>query len=139
VALARVVSVPAGQVLYHEGEKATCFYSLLDGEISMTRRVRDGEVELVRTSYRGVYAGATAAYAGDHVPQVYFNTVRATQDARFVQFPAAEFSELLREWFPLAMHLLEGLLMGLRNSEPSSVSASGCSRSGSSPRASRTS
>jgi signal transduction histidine kinase len=112
-----VLAAAADTVLFREGEPATCFYVLLDGELSMTRRVGGGEVSLVRTSQRGVYCGAVAAYAGDRIPQVYTAAVRVTADSRFFVLPARPFAELLREWFPMAMHLLEGMLLGARNAE----------------------
>ena len=35
----------------------------------------------------------------------------------------------MRAWFPMAMHLLEGLFIGMRPASRSSASASGCWRS----------
>jgi signal transduction histidine kinase len=116
-ALGQVESHDAGTVLYREGEAATCFYVLLEGELVLSRRVRDGDVEINRTSYRGAYCGATAAYAGDAVPQVYTTSVRLTTDGRFLVLPAEDLARLLRAWFPMAIHLLEGLLLGTRRSE----------------------
>jgi signal transduction histidine kinase len=40
----------------------------------------------------------------------------ALTDSRFVVFRAQEFSTAIREWFPMATHLLEGLFVGLRSS-----------------------
>ena len=37
-----------------------------------------------------------------------------TQDATFLALPATEWAEALREWFPLPIHLLEGLVVGMR-------------------------
>ncbi len=46
-----------------EGEPATCFYVLLDGELVMSKRSGGGvDVETTRTSQRGVYCGAWSAY-----------------------------------------------------------------------------
>ena len=63
-----------------EGEPATCFFVLLWGTVSLSRRVHGDDVELVRTSQRGVYGGATQAYLGDRVPQIYPNSLRAVTD-----------------------------------------------------------
>ncbi|HSK26337.1 MAG TPA: cyclic nucleotide-binding domain-containing protein, partial [Jiangellales bacterium] len=57
-ALGRVEEAEAGTVLFREGEPATCFYVLLEGELVLSRRVRDSDVEINRTSNRGVYCGA---------------------------------------------------------------------------------
>jgi signal transduction histidine kinase len=115
--LADVVQHPAGTQLYAEGEPATCFYVLLEGELVLSRRVGDGEVLLNRTSYRGTYCGATGAWAGARMAQVYLNGVRLTEDSRLVALPVPEFADLVRGWFPMAMHLLEGMLIGSRASE----------------------
>ncbi|HSK28171.1 MAG TPA: ATP-binding protein, partial [Jiangellales bacterium] len=70
-----------------------------------------------RTAHRGVYCGATAAWAGEQTTQVYTTSVRVTTDSRFLVLPAEDLARLLRAWFPMAMHLLEGLLLGSRRSE----------------------
>jgi signal transduction histidine kinase len=110
----RVETQPAGQV-YAEGDDATCFYVLLSGAVSMTRQVHGDQVEISRTDQRGVYAGATQAYIGDQVPQVYGNSLRALTDVEFFVLPADLFAAAVRSWFPMAMHLLEGLFVAMRS------------------------
>jgi signal transduction histidine kinase len=100
--------------LYAEGEPATCFYVLLSGTLVMSRRVGDDDVEVSRTSDPGVYAGAFQAYMGDRVPQVYNNSVRVTEPSRFFVLDADEFARIMNEWFPMAVHLLEGAFFGGR-------------------------
>jgi len=53
---------------------ATCFYVLLEGTVVLSRRVGADDIEVGRTSTRGVYTGAFMAYLGDSVPQVYKQT-----------------------------------------------------------------
>jgi signal transduction histidine kinase len=65
----------------------------------------------------GVYAGAFHAYLGDHVRQTYNNSMRAVEPSRFFVLPAETFALVMREWFPMAVHLLEGLLFGTRNAQ----------------------
>jgi signal transduction histidine kinase len=98
--------------LYHQGEPATCFYVLIEGSLVLSRRVGADDVEVSRTSQRGVYAGAFQAYLGDRVPQIYNNSVRVTEPSRFFVLSADHFAELMREWFPMAVHMLEGLFFG---------------------------
>jgi signal transduction histidine kinase len=100
-----------------EGEPATCFYVLLEGSIVLTRRVGADDVEVTRTDQRGVYAGAWQAYLGDRVRQVYNNSMRATVTSRFFVLDAEKFAQLMREWFPMAQHLLEGLFFGNKNTQ----------------------
>ncbi len=103
----RVEIVPAGPV-YAEGDPATAFYVLLDGTVVLSRRVGSDDIETGSTSQRGVYAGAWLAYLGDRVPQVYPSSMRVTEPSRFFVLDAGVFAELMQEWFPMAVHLLEG-------------------------------
>jgi signal transduction histidine kinase len=106
----RVEVFPAGPV-YAEGDPARHLYVLLDGTVVLSRRVGSDDVETGGTSQRGVYAGAWLAYLGDRVPQVYPSSMRATEPSRFFVLDAEVFAELMNEWFPMAVHLLEGGLL----------------------------
>jgi signal transduction histidine kinase len=103
--------------VYTEGEPATCFYVMLEGTVVLSRRVGGDDVEVTRTSQRGVYAGAMQAYIGDRVRQVYNNSMRVTEPTRFFVLPADTFASIMREWFPMAVHLLEGLFFGSKNTQ----------------------
>jgi len=102
--------------LYTEGEPATCFYVLLEGTVIMLRRVGTDDVEVNRTSERGVYGGAFNAYI-ERVPHVYNNSMRVPVPSRFFVLDASDFAEFMRERFPMAVHLLEGLFFGIRNTQ----------------------
>jgi signal transduction histidine kinase len=112
----RVVRVEPGMV-YTQGEPARCFYVLLSGEIALLQRVGGDEIEVNRSSSAGVYAGAFYAYLGDRVRQAYNNSMRATVPSRFFVLDAPKFAQLMIEWFPMASHLLEGLLFGTKNTQ----------------------
>jgi signal transduction histidine kinase len=101
--------------VYAEGEAATCFYVLLEGTVVMSRRVGADDVEVGRTSQRGAYSGAWQAYMGDRVPQAYNSSMRVTEPSRFFVIGASAFAELMNEWFPMAVHLLEGAFFGSKN------------------------
>jgi signal transduction histidine kinase len=116
----RVRCWPGGAEVFVEGEPATCFFVLLSGAIALSRRIRGDEVEVIRTEQRGVYAGITQAYLVEraaHDEQVYPNTMRAVTDAELFELPADVFAGSLRAWFPMAMHLLEGLFLSMRKSQ----------------------
>ncbi|GHD85899.1 ATP-binding protein [Streptomyces naganishii] len=112
----RVEGFEPGPV-YAEGDPATCFYVMLEGTVVLSRRVGGDDVEVTRTSQRGVYAGAMQAYIGDRVRQVYNNSMRVTAPTRFFVLPADTFASIMREWFPMAVHLLEGLFFGSKNTQ----------------------
>jgi signal transduction histidine kinase len=112
----QVVHMDPGPV-FGEGEPADCFYVLLDGEVVLSRRVGADDVEINRTAERGVYAGATQVYLGDRVPQVYTASLRVTRPSRFFVLIAAAFGQLMQDWFPMALHLLEGMFIGVQTSQ----------------------
>ena len=110
--------MPAGGVVIREGDPADQFFVLLTGTIALTRKVGQDEVQTVRTEQRGVYMGATQSYLReDGVPRRYMASMRALDDADFFVMSAADFGHMMREWFPMAIHLLEGLALGMRNSQ----------------------
>jgi signal transduction histidine kinase len=83
----------------------------------MSRRVGTDDIEVNRTSQRGVYAGAFTAYMGDRVNQIYMNSVKAIEPSRFFVLDADTFAEMMNDWFPMAVHLLEGVFFGTKNTQ----------------------
>ncbi|MEV0165643.1 histidine kinase/DNA gyrase B/HSP90-like ATPase [Nonomuraea fuscirosea] len=111
----RVQTYGQDEDVLRQGEPAECFAVLLDGEIQMiSETVSAGTVAMPRTSQPGVYGGATSAYLGDRAPQTYQHTLRATAPSRIFMLPARKFAYIVAEWFPMAMHLLDGLMSGGR-------------------------
>jgi signal transduction histidine kinase len=105
----RVVEYPEGATIHAEGAPASCFLVLLSGMLAMYRRVQGGEIELVRTDYRGSYTGAFDAVVPDRgVPKLYPASARAVTPCRLFEIPAADFGKAMWKWFPMAAHLLEG-------------------------------
>ena len=94
-----------------EGDPATCFYVLLDGELVMSKRSRGVDIETNRTSQRGVYCGAWSAYAPGE-EQVYEASVRVTKRSRFFVLDADAFARFMQSEFPMAVHLVEGHRVG---------------------------
>jgi signal transduction histidine kinase len=103
--------------VYVEGDPATCFYVLLEGGVVMSRRVGADDVEVTRTASPGVYAGAFNAYLGDRMPQAYNGSLRVTAPTRFFVLDATDFAWMMNEWFPMAVHMLEGLIFGTKNTQ----------------------
>jgi len=109
-----VVGVPMGGDVVLEGDSATCFYVLLSGQIAMSRMIGGNPVETTRTDYRGAYFGAVQFYLDDDTTRDYGATVRAVTDTVLLTLPAREFATEFARWFPMAVHLLEGMLLGMR-------------------------
>jgi signal transduction histidine kinase len=111
-----VADLPAGATVLAEGEPAEVLIMLLDGTFAMSRRVGPDDVETVRTDHVGVYAGAMQSYVNG-LSQTYTASVRAISDLRLFVMTGDDFAEAMRTWFPMAIHLLEGLFLGMRNSQ----------------------
>ena len=112
-----VVTRAAGETVSKEGDPATCFFVLLEGTILLSRNIGGDTVEINRTDHVGSYFGATQAYLDPkRTVDGYGASVQAVTDLRLFQLPADEFGFALRSWFPMAMHLLDGLFMGMQNS-----------------------
>ena len=109
-----VITVEPG-VVYKQGDPATCFYVLIEGAVVLSQRVGADDVEVTRTEQPGVYAGAWQAYMGERAPKTYNNTLRAIAPSRFFELSADTFGQMMHDWFPMALHLLEGLFFGIRN------------------------
>ncbi|GLW66772.1 histidine kinase [Actinomadura rubrobrunea] len=103
-----------GEVICAEGDAAEFLYVLLDGELVMTTAVRGGDqVEMTRGDRPGLYGGAVQAYLGDRIDQRYRHTLRAGRRPTTVfALPARKFGKAVRDWFPMATHLLEGVFFG---------------------------
>ncbi|MBV9313181.1 MAG: cyclic nucleotide-binding domain-containing protein [Pseudonocardia sp.] len=109
-----VVEAERGAVVVTEGEPATCFYVLLSGTISMSRLIGGDPVETTRTDQRGVYFGAVQFYLDDDMARDYAASVRALTDCVLLALPAKDFAKQFTLWYPMAVHLLEGMILGLQ-------------------------
>ncbi|HEY5879712.1 MAG TPA: ATP-binding protein, partial [Nakamurella sp.] len=52
---------------------------------------------------------------GERAPQTYNNTMRAVEPSRFFVLDAPLFAKAMRDWFPMAVHMLEGLFYGMQS------------------------
>jgi len=96
-----------------EGDPATCFYVMLDGELVMSKRSGGVDIQTGRTSQRGVYCGAWSAYIPGE-EHIYEASVRVTKPSRFFVLDADAFAAFMQSEFPMAVHLLEGHKVGGR-------------------------
>jgi signal transduction histidine kinase len=105
-----VVAFEPGPVCV-EGEPATCFYVLIEGELVMSKRSAGVDLETNRTSQRGVYCGAWSAYVPGE-EHLYEASVRVTTPSRFFVLDATAFADFMKTEFPMAVHLVEGHKVG---------------------------
>ncbi|WP_040838554.1 cyclic nucleotide-binding domain-containing protein, partial [Nocardia brevicatena] len=110
----RIEHLESGPV-FHEGDPATCFYVLMDGELRLTKLSAGREIEMVHTDHRGSYAGAWTAYLGERADTHYTVSMYVTRPSRFFVLDGQVFARMMHEWFPMAVHLLDGAFFGTRN------------------------
>lgn len=103
--------------VYREDDPATSFYVLLEGELVISRRAGNQDVEINRTSRVGAYAGAWGSFLGDDVSHTLDNTLRTTRPSRLFVLSAENLAQLMRDWFPMPMHMLQGLFLGMKNTQ----------------------
>jgi signal transduction histidine kinase len=99
-----------------EGEPADFLIVLLEGSIQLMRRSGTEEVVFVETDHRGAYAGAIRAYITEE-DQSYNATLKTVEASSFLCLRAEDFAYFMSRYFPMAVHLLDGLYLGIRNSE----------------------
>ena len=85
--------------------------------MAMYRQVEGTEVETTRTDQRGVYSGATQAFVRLRRASPYPTRWSRSPTASSGSIDAGEFGDRIREWFPMAMHMLEGMVIGMRASQ----------------------
>jgi signal transduction histidine kinase len=111
-------TVAAGEGVVAEGDEPTCFFVLLSGTLVLSRLAGGEKVPINRTDHVGSYFGATQSYLStDQVMKTYGASVEAVTDLRIFQLPADEWGAKVREWFPMAIHLLDGIFLGMQNSQ----------------------
>jgi signal transduction histidine kinase len=112
---ADVVEVAAGENVVVEGESADCFHVLVSGTVAMSRNINGDTVETTRTDQPGVYFGAVQFYLREEdAAKDYPASVRAITDCVVLALPAREFADRFARWYPMAVHLLEGLRLGMQ-------------------------
>ncbi len=101
-------------VVFSEGDPGTCCYVLLSGSIRLSKLSHGQDIEINRTGQRGVYAGAFNAFVGERDVTTYTATMTALEPCRFWVIDAPLMAGLMRAWFPMAVHLIDGVMIGMR-------------------------
>ncbi|WP_053204374.1 ATP-binding protein [Jiangella muralis] len=115
-ASSEVRTYPAGSTVYRAGEPSDALWVLLDGTLRLLRHADGDEVVVNETDYRGAYAGAVRAFATSAAAS-YETSLHAVTDCRFLRYDAGAFAAFVHQWFPMAVHLFDGLYLGIRTTE----------------------
>ncbi len=99
---------PAGEVVIRQGEPGETLYLIIKGEVSVHKRLSedeaDKEVELDRIA-EGDYFGEMALFEDS----VRSATIRTAADSRFLFLHKREFTEIVREYPQIALHICKVL------------------------------
>lgn len=106
-----------GASVYNQDDPAKYFYVLLDGEIQLVKRLDATDVVLSTADQPGAYAGATRAFISSSAQQAYTSNLRTVTRSRLFKLRAEDFAYVLQTWFPMAVHLLDGMFHGMSNAE----------------------
>ncbi len=101
------VHLPAGEILFHEGNMPTCLHIVLDGELRITKRVEGQETEIDRLT-PGMLTGDIGLFIG--LPHIA--TARAARPTHLLQFGVDTFQALIAHSPAVARAMLP--LMGAR-------------------------
>jgi signal transduction histidine kinase len=112
-----VVEFGADTEVFAEGDPAKCFWVLLSGTIALSRNIGGDRVETGRTDQVGVYLGAVTFYLEESLENGYQSAARAITDVRLLALPSGKLALAFREWFPMAVHLLQGMVLGTRRGQ----------------------
>ena len=107
-------SFDTGDVAFREGTPADFWWVLLEGSLSLGRRVGHQETELGVMSNPGQWAGGFQAWDAHGV---YMATARGVLPGRMLKVPAEALGEAARAWFPFGVHLIAGLVNTVRSIE----------------------
>jgi signal transduction histidine kinase len=103
-----------GEVLFVAGTPADSWWVLLEGSVTLLRRVGAEETTLGMMAEPGQWAGGFAAW-DEH--GTYLATARAETPGRMLRLPSGELSRLSRRWFPFGVHFIDGLVNTVRRIE----------------------
>ena len=103
-----------GAELFVERRPADDWWVLIEGAVSLVRRLGNEETALARMEMPGQWAGGFRAWDPSGV---YLATGRATSAGRMLRVPATALRELADRWFPFGVHFIRGLVGTVRNIE----------------------
>ncbi|MGW6199776.1 sensor histidine kinase [Kribbella sp. NPDC055110] len=100
------VAIERGVDLFHEGEPADFWWVLVDGAISLHRKIGREDTVMGKMDVPGRWAGGFRAW-DEH--GVYLASGRGLAEGRVLRVPADVLRERIDDWFPLAGHLIKGV------------------------------
>ncbi|HEY7274068.1 MAG TPA: ATP-binding protein [Actinoplanes sp.] len=109
-----VVPFGPGEELFREGRPADHWWVMLAGSVSLVRRIGPEETSVAVMDSPGQWAGGFRAW---DVHGVYLATGRGAAPGRILRVPADRLRDCATAWFPLGVHLLQGMAQTARRIE----------------------
>src|SRR5689334_15389498 len=109
-----MVAFGPGQPLFVEQKPADSWWVLLEGTVDLVRHTGSEDTVIGAMATPGQWAGGFRAW-DEH--GVYMASGRGGTPGRVLRVPAERLRVLADEWFPLGVHLLQGLIHTARNIE----------------------
>jgi signal transduction histidine kinase len=104
---AEEVRVPAGTVLFREGDPPQDFWVLIEGELEIRKLIAGADRVATNNATPGVWAGSVPL-----VDTVHQMTARASRASRLFRISQDDMAAMLANGFPIARHLLLGVRAG---------------------------
>jgi signal transduction histidine kinase len=114
LAAGEVMPFRPGEELFREAQPANHWWLLLAGSISLLRRIGQEETAVAVMDSPGKWAGGFRAWDAHGV---YLATGRGAAPGRVLRVPADRLRECADAWFPLGVHLLQGMAQTARRIE----------------------
>ena len=106
-----VKKISKGEIIYHQGDKADCFYYLKKGRVRVVMTSADGMEKTLSTASHGEILGEAAFF--DKMPRV--SSACAVTNIEIVAVNERKLLSLIREKPELALELLEILAKRIRH------------------------
>jgi signal transduction histidine kinase len=100
------VPIVPGADMFHEGEPADFWWVLVDGAITLHRKIGREDTVMGKMDVPGRWAGGFRAW-DEH--GLYLASGRGLEAGRLLRVPADVLRDRIDDWFPLGGHLIKGV------------------------------
>jgi serine phosphatase RsbU (regulator of sigma subunit) len=116
--IATIRNIPAGTVLFHEGEESNTILIILQGQIDVVKSFGAEVERLVNTLVEGDFLGEMSIVSNEHRRTASAVTHTGTQ---IMEIPVGEFDLLIQQNAELAYELMKVMVRRLRETETTAI------------------